>query len=380
MITAQTGDFKIGICRFSSLGDVALSTVCLDFLERIEVKVNVFWVGMRPHSDLIRSTCLPIQVMDIDPQAKWRSILQLPPRLAHLHLFIDVQNNLRSRALCTILFYRYQIPCFSYDKQTFSRLRLILAARLRGRATNKAINVDHMDKSKHSRKRCGEGSEARSRSEKAAKSIGERSELATFMRMRDTLVRALSMHVAQARPRIDVKAGARVAGQVVVAPGASYATKQAPPQVFARILSKLLLMSEMRITFYFLGTAQEKRIAAEIIATAAIPSAQVKDLTGQLLLPQVLPVIATSMVLLGNDSGLMHIAEAVGTPVAALFGPTVEDFGFRPWRRESRVFSVNIGCRPCSKHGSAPCRYGDKKCFNLLNTEEIANFMQRRLT
>ena len=339
MITDQTGDLKIGICRLSSLGDVALSTVCLDFLEQIEVKVNVYWVGMKPHSDLIRATCLPIHVIDIEPQAKWRSILHLPPRLAHLHLFIDVQNNLRSRVLRTILFYRYQIPCFSYDKQTFSRLRLILAARLRGRSkVNKARNKKEErsdergeleSESNKKEEQSDERGELESESNKKEEQSDERSEeLATFVRMRDTLVRALSMNVRQARPRIDVGAGAKIAGQVVVAPGASYATKQAPPQIFARILRKLLLMSEIRITFYFLGTAQEKRLATEIIATASVPSSQVKDLTGQLSLPQVLPIIATSKVLLGNDSGLMHIAEAVGTPGRGFIRPYCRGFWF----------------------------------------------------
>jgi hypothetical protein len=62
-----------------------------------------------------------------------------------------------------------------------------------------------------------------------------------------------------------------------------------------------------------------------------------------------------------------------------LFGPTVEAFGFAPRMRESRAFSLLLGCRPCSKHGKVACRYGDRLCFVGLPEAEVAAHLAQRM-
>lgn len=55
---------------------------------------------------------------------------------------------------------------------------------------------------------------------------------------------------------------------------------------------------------------------------------------------------------IGSDSGLLHLAEAVGTPVVTLFGPTRADFGFGPLDERSKPVQTALWCSPCSKDGS----------------------------
>jgi ADP-heptose:LPS heptosyltransferase len=62
---------------------------------------------------------------------------------------------------------------------------------------------------------------------------------------------------------------------------------------------------------------------------------------------------------LGSDTGLAHLAEAVGVSAQVISGPTTPDMGFAPWRRESLSIGKSMGCRPCGKDG----RY----CFRVLN-------------
>jgi heptosyltransferase-2 len=83
-------------------------------------------------------------------------------------------------------------------------------------------------------------------------------------------------------------------------------------------------------------------------------------------------VIQGAATFIGNDSGLMHLAEAVGVPVIALFGPTVEAFGYYPSLGASRVVERDISCRPCSRNGSRRCPKGTQECLTAIPVEPVA--------
>ncbi|MBN1384674.1 MAG: lipopolysaccharide heptosyltransferase II [Elusimicrobia bacterium] len=75
--------------------------------------------------------------------------------------------------------------------------------------------------------------------------------------------------------------------------------------------------------------------------------------------------------LLTNDTGIMHIAEALKVPVVAVFGPTVEEFGFYPQSDKSKVISKKYLCKPCTTKGSDRCPVGDFKCMKEISIEEV---------
>ena len=68
--------------------------------------------------------------------------------------------------------------------------------------------------------------------------------------------------------------------------------------------------------------------------------------------PQRVRCLARAAVVVSGDTGVMHMATGVGTPVVALFGPTVEPFGFFPYTRRAAVLERDLGCRPCSAMGT----------------------------
>ena len=346
MPTEQT--LHIGICRLSSLGDVALSTACLDLLAQVDRPLKVYWLGMPPHSTLLHYSPIALQHIAINPQAKWRSILQAAHALQHVQLFVDLQKNLRTQVLATLLSWRWNIPCCSYNKERLWRLLLILAARQRGRRRPAASHVFTPRRLQ-------------------------------FERMQAALARALHIKGKTARPRLVVNAPAVRVGHLAVAVGASYATKRAPRALLVAVLQRVVTRYEGTLSICVLGNAQEREEGERLCRELALPPAQLENMCGQLSLTEVPPHLASMAVLLCNDSGLLHIAEAVGTPVVALFGPTVEAYGFKPWRADSCVFSSRLGCRPCSRHGRTPCRYGDQKCFTLLDSAAIAAALLQRL-
>jgi heptosyltransferase-2 len=78
-----------------------------------------------------------------------------------------------------------------------------------------------------------------------------------------------------------------------------------------------------------------------------------------------------------GDTGVMHMATGVGTPVVALFGPTVRQFGFFPYRARATVLERALPCRPCSAMGSARCPEGHHRCLVDLAPSDVARAVEQ---
>jgi 3-deoxy-D-manno-octulosonic-acid transferase len=83
-------------------------------------------------------------------------------------------------------------------------------------------------------------------------------------------------------------------------------------------------------------------------------------------------LLSTSQLYLGSDTGLAHLAEAVGARSITLFGPTVPAMGFGPWREKSRAVGASLWCRPCGKDGRFCFRLSKRHlCQSLLMPEDV---------
>ncbi len=83
-----------------------------------------------------------------------------------------------------------------------------------------------------------------------------------------------------------------------------------------------------------------------------------------------------------NDSGLMHTATAVRVPVVSIFGSTVQEFGFAPFGVKSLIIeNNNLSCRPCSHIGKSTCKKKHFECMTKLTPQmvykNIENFMSK---
>lgn len=71
-----------------------------------------------------------------------------------------------------------------------------------------------------------------------------------------------------------------------------------------------------------------------------------------------------------NDSGLMHTACAVKTPVLAIYGSTVKEFGFTPYKNKNIILeNINLNCRPCTHIGKSSCPKKHFRCMKDLTPE-----------
>ena len=160
-----------------------------------------------------------------------------------------------------------------------------------------------------------------------------------------------------------------------LAPGAQWDTKRWPADHFTRLLQ---IFREHRATpvRIFLGPREETWFAGSPLAAAAATLGDVTVIRNRTL-PEIAVLLAECTALVTNDSGLLHLAEATGTPVLAFFGPTVRQFGYFPCLPSSEVLEVDLNCRPCSRNGKRPCHRGDLACLQEIAPEMAAPFLDR---
>ncbi len=148
-------------------------------------------------------------------------------------------------------------------------------------------------------------------------------------------------------------------GFVALAPGSIWGTKRWPyyPEL-ARLLDRQVVV---------IGGPEDAHLGEAIVQVA--PKA--KSAVGALSLRQSAALIRRAALLVTNDSAPLHLATAVGTPILAIFGPTVPAFGYGPIRPGDQVAELTTDCRPCSLHGPQVCPLGHHKCMRDQSPERV---------
>ena len=160
---------------------------------------------------------------------------------------------------------------------------------------------------------------------------------------------------------------------VALAPGSIWGSKRWP--YYTELASSLT----ERIAVVVLGGPDDVRLGEEIerAATGGNGRQGVVNACGKLTLRQSAAVIGKAALLVTNDSAPLHLATAMGTPVVALFGPTVTEFGFGPLRPGDVALGMDgLRCRPCSPHGPPECPLGHHRCMRDLTVEAVARAIE----
>jgi heptosyltransferase I len=147
---------------------------------------------------------------------------------------------------------------------------------------------------------------------------------------------------------------------IVMHPGTRWPTKHWPPESFAWLADALI--RERRARVVFTGSSTDRTLISRIRAGMA---SSAEDLSGRTDLKALARLFYQADAAVTTDTGPMHLAAAVGTPVAALFGPTA------PWRTgpfgsQHRVLRTNVPCSPCFQR-----RCPEPKCLSDLSVPEV---------
>lgn len=164
-------------------------------------------------------------------------------------------------------------------------------------------------------------------------------------------------------------AGLPQGSYVALCPGAEFGpAKRWPPAHYAQLCVRVLESGQRPV---LLGSPKDQTTTAEIFGH--LPQnlhGEIIDLAGKTNLTQAIDILAGASAVVTNDSGLMHIAAAVGRPIIAIYGPTSTVFT-PPASQQAQLIQLNLACQPCHQR-TCPLE-GDKKhaCMTKIPAEQV---------
>ncbi|MFA5011432.1 MAG: glycosyltransferase family 9 protein [Ignavibacteria bacterium] len=156
---------------------------------------------------------------------------------------------------------------------------------------------------------------------------------------------------------------------ICIAPGSVWFTKRFPEEKFVELLN---MMDKSNLKIALLGGKDDTKLCENIIKKST--NNEVYSFAGKITILQSAELIKNCSLLITNDSAPLHMANAVGTKVIALFGSTTKEFGFYPIGVNDKIFEINgLKCRPCSNHGRKNCPIHTFDCMQNINVRDIYN-------
>jgi heptosyltransferase-2 len=323
------------VIRLSSLGDILLTTPVLRVLREYCPAAQLDFLTKAAYQDVLRTNPCVDRLWLWEPQQGLREMLRRL-RQTRYDIVVDLHRTLRSRLLSHGLLAKRKL---AYTKRTIRRALLVHLGWNTLRAMTPVPEL-YMAPLRY---------------------LGMTAPLPPLeMHLTTESQEAMQAYLQQALPE------SRVRPLLAVAPGARWSTKRWPVERFAAVAQALARTQQAAVVV--LGSAEDRQLAQELHQQLSVP---VLDSTGQLSLMHTAALLQQCHLLLSNDSGLMHMAAALRVPVVAIFGPTVQEFGFYPFQATAQVVSAAIACRPCSTKGSTRCPRGHHQCMQQVTVADV---------
>src|SRR5262245_4718779 len=324
---------RILCVRFSSIGDVLLTTPLVRALHRRHPDAELYFVTKRALAPLVVENPHLTDVLALAANERITDLARRLRALGPTH-GLDLHGSLRSAAL------RWLVPCrwSGYSKQKLARTTLI-ATKINVYGTHVPVAERYFE---------------------AARGLDVQSDGGPPEFFLPPAARAHMTHWL-AEVGLDHKPFA------VIAPGAAHATKRWPMHHWRALIERL---HQLGLGVVAVGGPEDRALAQSL-------DASVINAVGEFTLEETGACLSRAAVAVSGDTGVMHMATGVGTRVVALFGPTVEPFGFFPYSPRARVVELDLDCRPCSAMGSRRCPLGHHRCLLDILPDHVAAAVTR---
>jgi ADP-heptose:LPS heptosyltransferase len=326
---------KILIVRFSSIGDIVLTTPIVRCIKAKYPECELHFLTKSAFKSILSDNPFVDKIIGIE-----KSIKEILPELIkenYSHV-VDLHKNIRTLSLKRAL----KKPSSTFSKVNFEKWLLV------------ALKIDKMPR-KHVVDRYFE----------AVKCLQVENDFSPcdFFIHPDNQVNVMK----------DFGFGPKTF--VGIAIGAQFATKRLP-------LDQLItLIAGIKEPVLLLGGPTDVSVSKEILQ--ALPNQAIQSSCGKYNLQQAASIVSQAKKIIAHDTGLMHIASCFDIPIISIWGNTVPALGMYPYLpQKPNGFSVhqvnNLSCRPCSKIGSSKCPKGHFHCMKLQDMDAILDDVNLR--
>ena len=323
------------LVRFSSIGDILLTTPLVRALARRHPEAKLVYVTKRAMAPLVADNPHVAEVVALEPDEPIRHLARRLRTLAPTH-GLDLHGSIRSAGLRLLVRCRWS----GYRKRKLAR-SLLISAKVDAYRRRTPVAERYFEAARRLDTRPDGGPP------EFCLSAGATDRVDQWL-----AERAL--------------AGGAIAA---LAPGAAHATKRWPTAHWAALGERLRAAGYRTV---IVGGPEDRGLAQQLVAAGAAASA-----AGEFSLQETGALLQRARVVVSGDTGVMHMATGVGTPVVALFGPTVAQFGFFPYSARSVVLERALECRPCSATGTATCPLGHHRCLTDIAPADVAAAVER---
>lgn len=323
---------KILVIRFSSIGDIVLTTPVVRALKS-QLGAEVHFLTKSAFAGVIAPNPNVDKVYAIDKRVG-EVIMDL--RRESYDGIVDLHRNLRSMQVKLAL---SGVPAYSFNKLNWEKWLMV------------RFKIDRLPRI-----------HIVDRYLAAAQPLGVRTDgggLDYFIDPDDEVDISMLLKSRGEEVRVLENTDEQVPEYTAVVIGAAHATKRLPAQRLIYFCARL------KGPLVLLGGPADASAAAEVAARLAD---KVIDCCGRLRLNQSASVVRQAARVLSHDTGLMHIAAAFQRPIVSVWGNTIPEFGMYPYYpkgidRNHTLEVKGLDCRPCSKIGYAACPKGHFRCM-----------------
>lgn len=318
---------KFLIIRFSSIGDIVLTTPVVRWLKKQIPGAEVHYLTKKPFTDILQGNPYLDKIFSIEKSS--REILPLLVEENYDYL-IDLHNNFRSLTVKTLV----KAPSLSVKKYHFQRLKMVFL--------------------KDRKPFAGHVVERYLSCISSLKIIDDKIGLDFFIENESSL-------------NTENLCGVKENTYIALVIGAKHFTKRMPPEKLKELLSVLPAKTVL------LGGKEDKEMAEQL--AGSFPK-NVINACGRLSLKESAFMVKHAMAVITHDTGLMHIAAAFNKKIISVWGGTVPELGMTPWMPQNPELSYivenrHLKCRPCSKIGRNSCPEKHFKCMKDIAVKDI---------
>ncbi len=321
---------KILIIRFSSIGDIVLTTPVIRCLkEQLDGEVEIHYLTKKAYSDLLSSNPHITKVHAIEKSTN-EIIKNLQDET--FDYVVDLHKNLRSSRVKKQL----KSFSFSFDKLNFKKWLLV------NFKINRLPKIHIVDRYINTVKALGIKNDEKGLDYFLPKGIEN----------------TLSFEIPKT--------------YTAIALGANHNTKKIPEHK----LKELLIQNKNK--FILIGGKEDAKIGESL---EKIDPKRIINACGKTNLNQSAYILKCASAVITPDTGMMHIAAAFQKKIVSIWGSTVPEFGMYPYLNQvnidkSTIIEVkDLSCRPCSKIGFDKCPKGHFKCMEEIDVNRISQLI-----